>query len=192
MEELLSSLRIPEARVQDVAKFIGDLQGNPEPGRILVLGTPIATERHGRRAHKAIIFLVADGKSLLSKLWSRNPQGDLDVYGITRINVAEVHARVGIPGLEGVRPEAIRQSHGGSYDVSNSYWFTLVLASSNERLSLLRVEVPITQKSAYMVIAGTFDLVGTKSAEWHDPLRNIYMKTSPVTFKNLREDFWQK
>jgi hypothetical protein len=99
---------------------------------------------------------------------------------------------VGIPGLEGVRPEAIRQSHGGSYDVSNSYWFTLVLASSNERLSLLRVEVPITQKSAYMVIAGTFDLVGTKSAEWHDPLRNIYMKTSPVTFKNLREDFWQK
>jgi hypothetical protein len=180
VEEILSSFRVPEARVQDVAKFISELRENPEPGRILVLGTPVATERRGRRAHKAIIFLVADGKSLLRKLWSRNPQGDLDVYGITRINVAEVHARVGIPGLEGVRPEAIRQSHGGNYDVSNSYWFTLVLASSSERLSVLRIEVPITQKSAYMVIAGTFDLVGTASAEWHDALRNIYMKTIPV------------
>jgi hypothetical protein len=180
MEKLLSSLRVPEAHVQDFVKFLEDLQGNPEPGKILIAGTPIATERRGRRAHKAIIFLVADGKSLLKKLWSRNPQGDLDVYGITRIRVAEVHARVGVPGLEGVRPEAIRRSHGDNYDVSNSYWFTLVLASSSERVSLLRVEVPITQKSAYMVIAGTFDLVGTMSAEWHDPLTNIYMKTLPV------------
>ena len=180
MEEVISSFRIPEAHVQDIARFISDLQVNPEPGRILVLGTPIATERRGRRAHKAIIFLVADGKSLLKKLWSRNPQGDLDVYGITRINVAEVHARVGVPGLEGVRPEAIRQSHGDNYDVLNSYWFTLVLASSSERVSLLRVEVPITQKSAYMVIAGAFDLVGTMSAEWHDALSNIYMKTLPA------------
>jgi len=180
MEELLSGFRIPEARVQDVAKFLGDLKRNPEPGRILVLGTPVATERRGQRAHKAIIFLVADGRSLLKKLWSRNPQGDLDVYGVARINVAEVHARVGVPGLEGVRPEAIRLTHGDNYDVSNSYWFTLVLASSSERLSLLRVEVPITQKSAYMVIAGAFDLVGTKSAEWHDPLRNIHMRTFPV------------
>jgi len=180
VEEILSSFRLPEARVQDIVKFISELRGNPEPGKILVFGTPIATERRGRRAHKAIIFLVADGKSLLRKLWSRNPQGDLDVYGITRINVAEVHARVGVPGLEGVRPEAIRQSHGDNYDVLNSYWFTLVLSSSRERVSVLRVEVPITQKSAYMVIAGTFDLVGTMSAEWHDALRNIYMKTLPV------------
>jgi len=180
MEQLLSSFRVPEARVQDIAKFLVDLQSSPEPGKILIAGTPIATERRGRRAHKAIIFLVADGKSLLKKLWSRNPQGDLDVYGIARIRVAEVHARVGIPGMEGVRPEAIRQSHGDSYDVSNSYWFTLVLASSSERVSLLRIEVPITQKSAYMVIAGAFDLVATMSAEWHDPLRNIDMKTLPV------------
>jgi hypothetical protein len=166
-----------------VAVFLEELRQRPEPGRVMVVGTPVVKDREKRATHKAVIFLVGGGRSLLEKAWRRGEGGDLYVDAVVKLpRYAEVHARSGIPGLEGVRPEALRQmGYDRTHDVAKSYWFNLGLVPGDSALRVMRIVLPLGNKHAEMVIAGMFDIAGHVSAEWHDPLENISVTAFPLT-----------
>ena len=50
-----------------ITVFLEELRQNPEPGKVMVVGVPIVKDREKRVTHKAIIFLVGGGKSLLER-----------------------------------------------------------------------------------------------------------------------------
>lgn len=166
-----------------IAVFLEELRQSPEPGKVMVVGVPIVKDREKRTTHKAIIFLVGGGKSLLERAWRKDKSGDLYVDTVVKLpRYAEVHARSGVPSLEGVRPEALKQmGYDKTHDVTKSYWFNLGIVPCDNALRVMRIVLPLKNKNAEMVIAGMFDLVGHTSAEWHDPLKNIDMATFPLT-----------
>jgi hypothetical protein len=166
-----------------IAVFLEGLRQSPEPGRVMVVGMPVVKDREKRVTHKAIIFLVGGGKSLLERAWRKDKSGDLHVDTVVKLpRYAEIHARSGVPSLEGVRPEALRQmGYDKTHDVTKSYWFNLGITPCENALRVMRIVLPLKNKHAEMIIAGMFDLVGHTSAEWHNPLENIDMITFPLT-----------
>ena len=197
--ELAAALRrlgVDAVTLEKVLRLRRQLEASPAPGVVYASGVTVVREplaRDRRKLHVAFVDLVSGRDRPLRELagiprsaWIedaklRRGEKEVRVDGTFRLpgpGRSMLIARSGPPGgLAGINP---RDAERLGYDPNLTFWVHIGVRPTPDKFTLLVVRLPLREKEARLVLAGTFEVTDLDHAPYRSPEGYVRWYTAPL------------